>query len=90
MCVLPRSANACLITLVESLKAFQEDNLPLPANVPVTSAPENAWNPGRACPVALPKESCNGLIILCLLPVPVTNAVSFGNSWKRLRVLKHP
>ena len=38
---LPRSANACLIQISQSLNVFQNDTFPFPALVPVTSASKN-------------------------------------------------
>ena len=41
------SRTACLIPISQSLNAFQKDQFPFHATVPVISAPENECRPGR-------------------------------------------
>ena len=53
---LPRSANACLIHIPQSLNAFQKYQFPFHAIVPVISAPENERKPGRETECSIPKE----------------------------------
>ena len=41
------SRTACLIPIAQSLNAFQKEQFPFHATVPVISAPENECRPGR-------------------------------------------
>ena len=78
----PKAANADITSMEHLLSACQQVSFPLPANRPVTSAPEKAWNPGKASSCASPSAFTIGPseITRFLFPTPVTKYV-FLQSW---------
>jgi hypothetical protein len=60
------------------MKYFPAGSFPLPAKLPVLTAPVIAWNPGKAAALSSPRALKIGFrrIALRLYPAPVTKTVS--------------
>ena len=74
----PRAANADTTSSEHLRSAFQQFSFPLPANRPVTSAPEKAWKPG--------KQPFQLQVHALLVPAELDASCSLHQWWSMFRV----